>query len=113
MAVKYTIWFTPVKGLCQLLMCESGVFDLLSRQQPEVELPRFPSLPTDLHANTHTHRETRHSMYSFYHSVSELLLMLKVSKEKCHPSFQRGGRRGVRAGGRAGGGRGGDLLDVN
>lgn len=60
-AVKYTIRLTPVKDLCWLVICERGVFDVLSAQQPEVELPHFPLLPTDLQANTHP----SHSMYSF------------------------------------------------
>ena len=63
-------------------MCERRVFDLLSLQQPGVELPLFPLLPTDPQANTHPN----HSIYSVSLAVSELPFMLEASKEKCLPS---------------------------
>lgn len=49
--VKYTVWLVAVKDLCQLLICASRVFDLLSAY---VELLGFSTFAADLQANVHS-----------------------------------------------------------
>lgn len=53
--VKYTVWLAAVKDLCQLLICASRAFDLLSAQ---VELLRFSTFAADLQATAHSCHST-------------------------------------------------------
>lgn len=53
--VKYTVWLAAVKDLCQLLICASRAFDLLSAQ---VELLRFSTFAADLQAAAHSCHST-------------------------------------------------------
>lgn len=78
MAVKYAVRLTAVRDLCQLLICERGVFDLSSAQ---VELLRRPPLPTDLQGHTHTLPSLHIPFFFFFYPPAlELLLMLKVRR---------------------------------
>lgn len=80
--VKNTIWLSPVRVLSKLWTGERRAFDLLSAQQPEVELLYFPPLPTELQANTRS--VTPHALLL---AVFKLIWMLQVSKEELHPSL--------------------------
>lgn len=70
--VKYTVWLAAVKDLCQLLICASRAFDLLSAQVEFLLIP--PPLPLT-HWQTHT-PIIPHSPFF----TGEELWMLKVRK---------------------------------
>lgn len=73
------MWLAAVKDLCQLLICASRAFDLLSAQ---VELLRAPLFAADPQANTLL------SLHIIFFFAAEELVMLKVRKRRVN---RRGG----------------------